>query len=150
MPVKARGALVVVTFLMACCWTVPSYADPVSFSVVLSGAEEVPPVQTAATGIAELTYDPATRAVKWTISCTGLTGTATMAHFHGPASRGEKGGVLIWLSKQGSAVESPVSGQAILTREQAEQFTAGRWYVNVHTQTNPGGEIRGQVVLPAT
>ena len=51
----------------------------------------------------------------------------------------------MWLSKQGNTAESPVTGQAILTPEQAEQFTAGRWYVNVHTQAHPDGEIRGQV-----
>jgi len=149
MLIRARYGLMIVTFLMACGWTGASYADPVSFSVALSGAEEVPPVQTAGSGIAELTYDPATRTVKWTITCSGLSGTATMVHFHGPASRGEKGGVLVWLSKQGNTAESPVTGQAILTPEQAEQFTAGRWYVNVHTQANPGGEIRGQAILPA-
>src|SRR5947209_6553089 len=137
MLIAGRYGLMIVTFLTACGWTGMSYADPVSFSVALSGGEEVPPVQTAASGIAELTYDPVTRTVKWTITCSGLSGTATMAHFHGPASRGEKGGVLLWLSKQGSAAESPVTGQVILTPEQAEQFTAGRWYVNVHTQANP-------------
>ncbi len=150
MLITARhGLMMMMAFLMACGWTGTSYADPVSFSVALSGAEEVPPVQTAGSGVAELTYDPATRTVKWTIAYSGLSGTATMAHFHGPASRGEKGAVLVWLSKQGNTAESPIAGQAILTPEQAEQFTAGRWYVNVHTPANPGGEIRGQVMLPA-
>jgi len=149
MLVTARYGLMIVTFLISCGWMGASHADPVSFRVALSGAEEVPPVQTAASGIAELTYDSVSRTVKWTVTCSGLSGTATMAHFHGPASRGEKGGVLIWLSKQGSTAESPITGQAVLTPEQAEQFSAGRWYVNVHTPANPGGEIRGQVILPA-
>ena len=42
--------------------------------------------------------------------------------------------------------ESPIEGEAILTPNQAQEFTAGRWYVNVHTAKNPDGEIRGQVV----
>ena len=47
-----------------------------------------------------------------------------------------------------SAATSPISGQATLTPEQAQQFAAGDWYVNVHTQAHPAGEIRGQVVPP--
>lgn len=148
MLIAARHVFVIMAFL-ACGWTGTSYADPVSFSVPLSGAEEVPPIQTAGSGIAELTYDPATLTVKWTVTYSGLSGTTTMVHVHGPALRGEKAGVMLWLSKQGNTVESPVSGQAVLTPEQAEQFSAGRFYVNVHTQTNPGGELRGQVILPA-
>ena len=149
MRITARRGLMIFALLTACGWTRVSCADPVSFSVALSGAEEIPPVQTAGSGVADLTYDPATRTVTWAVTCSGLSGTATMVHFHGPASRGEKGGVQLWLSKQGSVVEGRVAGQATLTPEQADQFTAGRWYVNVHTQANPGGEIRGQVVPPA-
>jgi hypothetical protein len=149
MRITARRGLMILPFLTACGWAGASWADPVSFSVALSGAEEIPPVQTAGSGVADLTYDPATRTVTWTVTCNGLSGTATMVHFHGPASRGEKGAVQLWLSKQGSVVEGRVAGQATLTPEQADQFTAGRWYVNVHTQTNPGGEVRGQVVPPA-
>jgi hypothetical protein len=54
----------------------------------------------------------------------------------------------IWLSKQGNAATSPITGQATLPPEQAQQFAAGEWYVNVHTQAHPAGEIRGQVVPP--
>jgi hypothetical protein len=71
-----------------------------------------------------------------------------MAHFHGPAEPGKNAGVLIWLTKQGSPVESPIKGEATLTPEQAQQLMAGEWYVNVHTQAHAAGEIRGQVVLP--
>ena len=143
-----RRSLAIAAFSMACAWMSASFADPVTIKVTLGGGEEVPPVQTAGSGLAEFIYDRETRTLKWTINCSGLSGPATMAHLHGPASRGEKGGVAIWLSKQGSTVESPVNGQVILTPEQAEQFVAGRWYVNIHTQANPGGEIRGQAIFP--
>jgi hypothetical protein len=108
----------------------------------------VPPVQTAGTGTADLTYDPATRVVTWNITYSGLSGSASMAHFHGPAAEGKNGPVVIWLTKQGSPVESPTKGEATLTPEQAQQFTAGEWYINVHTQAHPAGEIRGQVMPP--
>jgi hypothetical protein len=59
-------------------------SPPMSFKVTLSGAQQVPPVQTGATGTADLTNDPATRVIAWTVSYNGLSGPATMAHFHGP------------------------------------------------------------------
>jgi CHRD domain len=138
----------IAAFLATVGWTVASQADPVSVRVPLSGMEEVPPVQTAGSGVAEFVYDPETRTVKWVVTYNGLSGPATMAHFHGPATQGTKGPVVVWLSKQGSPADSPLTGQTILTPEQAVQFAAGQLYVNVHTQANPGGEIRGQAILP--
>jgi hypothetical protein len=78
----------------------------------------------------------------------GGVGPATMAHFHGPATEGKNGPPVIWLKEKGAAVESPIRGDATLTPEQAQQFAAGEWYINVHTQANQGGEIRGQVMPP--
>jgi hypothetical protein len=49
---------------------------------------------------------------------------------------------------KGSPVQAPVKGDATLTPEQAQQFSAGEWYINVHTQDHQAGEIRGQVVPP--
>ena len=55
---------------------------------------------------------------------------------------------MIWLSKQGSPPANPMTGTATLTPDQAKQFSAGEWYVNVHSQSHPAGEIRGQVIPP--
>jgi hypothetical protein len=139
-------------FGLACAagiaWAGLAEAAPLSFTVQLTGAQQVPPVQTAGTGSAAITFDPSTRAITWTVTYSGLSGPATMAHFHGPAEAGKNGPVVVWLSKQGSPAPSPFNGEATLTPEQAQQFMAGEWYVNVHTQAHPGGEIRGQVVPP--
>ncbi len=129
-------------------WAAPSQAAPQSFKVTLTGAQQVPPVQTSATATADLSYDPATRVVTWSVTYSGLSGPATMAHFHGPAAAGKNGPPVIWLTEKGKPVESPIKGEATLTPEQAQQFSAGEWYINVHTQVNPGGEVRGQVVPP--
>jgi hypothetical protein len=126
----------------------PAMAAPMSFKVNLNGAQQVPPVQTGATGTADLTYDPATRMLTWNVSYGGLSGPATMAHVHGPAAQGKNGPPIIWLSEKGAAVGNPIKGEATLTPEQAQQMMAGDWYINVHTQANPGGEIRGQVMPP--
>ncbi|MGA8692056.1 MAG: CHRD domain-containing protein, partial [Methyloceanibacter sp.] len=110
--------------------------------------QQVPPIQIPGTGTADLTYDPSTRVLTWTITYGGLSGPVTMAHVHGPAAEGKNGPVVIWISKQGSSAASPISGQATLTPEQAQQFAAGEWYINVHTKAHPAGEIRGQVIPP--
>jgi hypothetical protein len=123
-------------------------AAPLSFTVALTGAEQVPPVTTSGTGRADLTYDPSSRLLTWSVTCNGLSGPATMAHFHGPAPAGKNAGVVIWISPKGAMVPNPIQGQATLTPEQATQFAAGDWYINIHTKDNPEGEIRGQVTPP--
>ena len=145
-----RQAIIFATFVTVVGWAGLAPADPVSFKVLLSSAQSVPPVDSAGNGSADITYDPATRVVGWTITYSGLSGPATMAHFHGPAAPGKNAPVVVWLTKQGSPVESPITGQVTLTPEQAQQFAAGEWYINVHTQAHPGGEIRGYVMPPKT
>ncbi|HVC55403.1 MAG TPA: CHRD domain-containing protein [Stellaceae bacterium] len=132
--------------LIAVGWAGLAQAE--SFKVPLSGTQCVPQVQTGGTGSAALTYDPATRAVSWSITFSGLSSAATMSHFHGPAAPGKNGPVVIWLSKQGIPPASPITGNTTLTPEQAQQFTAGEWYVNLHSKSHPACELRGQVVPP--
>jgi hypothetical protein len=118
-----------------------AYAEEMKFSANLTGAEEVPPVETGATGTADATYDSATMAFTYSVTFDGLSGPATAAHFHGPAAPGENAGPVVPIED----LESPSEGTATLTQEQADQLTGGQWYVNVHTEANPDGEIRGQV-----
>jgi hypothetical protein len=148
MSIIRKGVILAACLTAISAWTVTSKAASQSFKVTLTGAQQVPPVDTAATGTAELTYDPATRVLTWNVSYSGLSGPATMGHFHGPAAQGKNGPPVIWLSPRGSAVEVPIKGEATLTPEQAQQFSAGEWYINVHTQAHQAGEIRGQVIPP--
>ena len=143
-----KGAILAACLTALGTWTVAAEAASQSIKVALSGTQQVPPVQTTATGTADLTYDPATRVLTWNLNYSGLSGPATMVHFHGPADAGKNGPPVIWLAEKGATVTSPIKGQATLTPEQAQQLTAGEWYVNVHTQANPNGEIRGQVMPP--
>lgn len=118
----------------------PAFAE--KFKATLDGKSEVPPNASAATGTADIDYDPATKKLSWKLSYSGLTGNATAAHFHGPAEAGKNAGVAVAIPNAG---KSPVEGSATLTDAQAADLEAGKYYVNVHTQANPGGEIRGQV-----
>src|ERR1700677_626370 len=145
---KRPSALISCVLLLGFMHAGAVLADPTSFKVPLTGAQGVPPVDTTATGTAALTYDPATRVVTWNIAYSGLSSAATMAHFHGPATEGKNAPPVIWLSTQGSPPANPIVGTATLTPDQAKQFSAGEWYVNVHSQSHPAGEIRGQVIPP--
>lgn len=135
-------------FLAPPVFVAPAMAASKSMTVPLSGAAEVPPVQTSGKGSAKLSYDPDSRNLSWTIEFSDLSGPATMAHFHGPALPGKNGPIAVWVGEKGVPPVSPVKGSAVLTPEQAKDFTDGGWYLNVHTGNNPSGEIRG--LIPAT
>jgi hypothetical protein len=145
---KFQRALVPFALLLGFADAGIAQADSASYRVPLTGAQCVPAVDTSGSGTADLTYDPATRVVTWTISYSGLSSPSTMAHFHGPAKAGQNAPPVIWLSKQGNPPANPMTGSATLTPEQAQQFSAGEWYVNLHSQSHPAGEIRGQVIPP--
>ena len=112
-----------------------------TFGAALTGAAEVPPNSSAASGTLEATLAKDTNILKWKIVYSGLSGPATMAHFHGPAMAGSNAGVVVPFA----SAASPIEGQATLTPAQVADLMAGKWYANVHTAANPGGEIRGQV-----
>ena len=117
-------------------------AETLTYKIVLSPTNEVPPVPTRATGSADVTYDTATRMVTWNVTHSGLSAAATAAHFHGPATPRENAPVIVVFTGN---LSSPFKGSATLTADQAAQFLAGNWYINIHTPAYPGGELRGQV-----
>jgi hypothetical protein len=121
-------------------FTGPAFAE--KMTATLNSKSEVPPTTSAGTGTADIDYDAATKKLSWKLTYSGLTGPATAAHFHGPAGPADKAGVAVAIPNAGT---SPVEGSAVLTDAQAADLTAGKYYVNIHTAANPGGEIRGQV-----
>ena len=108
--------------------------------VKLSGSQEVPPVQSAAAGGGTLMVND-DKTVSGSVTTTGVKGT--MAHIH-EAPAGKNGGVAIPLEKKGDN-EWAVPAGAKLTDDQYKAFKAGNLYVNVHSEANKGGEIRGQL-----
>ncbi len=113
-----------------------------TYRATLSGAQEVPPVSSPATGNAEVVVNLSTMAMTYRVTYAGLTGPATAGHIHGPAPAGQNAGVKIPFR---SVAQSPVTGSATLTAEQYADLKAGRYYVNIHTAAHAGGEIRGQL-----
>jgi hypothetical protein len=118
----------------------PAFAD--KMKATLDGKAEVPPNTSAAKGTADIDYDAATKKLSWKLNYSGLSGPATAAHFHGPAAAGANAGVKVPIPNTASGSE----GSATLNDEQAADLVGGKYYVNVHTAANPGGEIRGQVM----
>lgn len=139
-------------------------AATLHFKADLKPTNEVPPVQGHATGIVTAAYDEGTHTLSWKGNYSGLTGPATAAHFHGPAGPGANAGVMLWISKNFGqcdrggcksvpnastpALSSPFEGSSRLTDRDAAALRDGRFYVNIHTDAHPAGELRGQV-LPA-
>jgi hypothetical protein len=128
------GAAAIV--LTACA----SMSGSKTVEVTLSGAEEVPPVATAARGSGKFVVGE-DKSVSGGITVTGLSPVA--AHIH-TGARGQNGPVAVPLQKTGDAGWSVAPG-AKLTDAQYDAFKAGNTYVNVHTPANKGGEIRGQL-----
>jgi hypothetical protein len=120
----------------------PALAETIAFKAELKASEEVPANDSKGTGTVTATYDTASKKLTWKGNYSGLTGPATMAHFHGPAEPGKNASVAVPITPS----TSPFENSANLTDVQATDLMAGRWYVNVHTAAHPGGEIRGQVV----
>lgn len=116
------------------------------FTAQLSGANEVPPRATPATGTATLGYSLATRMFEIGFSFANLTTAPVGAHIHTGVA-GVNGPIIINLT---SALPGGTSGTSAtvtgtLTAAQESALFAGGLYVNVHTPTFPGGEIRGQL-----
>jgi hypothetical protein len=107
--------------------------------VKLAGANEVPPVETAAAGAGSITIG-ADGAVSGSVKTTGVDGI--MAHIHVGAP-GKNGPPIIPLTKDGDTYSVPAGAK--LTDEQMKSWKAGELYVNVHSAAHKGGEIRAQL-----
>lgn len=128
----ALAASLVFTGIAACAAT--------SEDLKLTGAQEVPPVNTSATGSGSIMVtDDGT--VSGSVKTTGISGTA--AHIH-TGEKGVNGPPIITLAKTAEGVWSVPPG-AKLTAEQVKVYKAGGLYVNVHTDAHKGGEVRTQL-----
>jgi hypothetical protein len=113
---------------------------PSGSNVVLNGGQEVPPVNTSATGAGTIAV-LMDRSVSGSVTTAGVAGTA--AHIH-LAAAGRNGPVIVPLNKTGDNVWSVPPGIR-LNDALYEAFKLGNLYVNVHSANNPAGEIRGQI-----
>ncbi len=135
----------------------------VNFSATMTGAAEVPAVTTTATGTFTATLDTSTNVFTYNVTYSGLSSNVTLGHIHGPASTSVSAGALLNFANLpgGTFVTGATSGTATgtVTLNSATTITAtvngdslrklllsGQTYANIHTATNGGGEIRGQII----
>jgi Cu/Zn superoxide dismutase len=114
-----------------------------SFGGWLTGDQEVPAVMTSAMGLATFNLTPGTNQLEVNVLFDSLSSTVTGAHLH-MAEAGSNGGVVVNLGplRSGNMIRGTVDASAII-----DDLFAGDIYINVHTEDNPGGEIRGQLDL---
>ena len=105
----------------------------------LSGANEVPPVTTSASGEGKISVGD-DGSVSGSVMTTGIQGTA--AHIHMGAA-GKNGPVVVPFTKDGDVYKAPTGAK--LDADQMKAFKAGDLYFNVHSAANPGGELRAQL-----
>jgi hypothetical protein len=134
----------VVTVCALTLVSVAAHAATINLKADLKASAEVPPKDSAGTGSLTATLNTDTNELTYHIEFSGLTGPVAAAHFHGPAAEGVN--AKPQLPIKGTPVTSPIDGKATLTAEQAKDLVDGKWYFNLHTAANPGGEIRGQVL----
>ena len=121
-------------------------ADMYNISATMNGANERPnPVTTAGTGTTTGTYNATTNSLQYTVTWSGLSGTASVGHFHGPAAATATASPIIYFNLVNNGAAGTANGTITLTDAQETDFLAGMWYANIHTAANGGGEIRGQV-----
>ena len=135
------------------------------FSATLSGAQEVPPINTAGTGDFQMTIQPGM--ITFSLTFSGLSSPLAVAHLHFAPSK-VAGGVMIFLCGGGGQPACPAAAEGIITGtitganvtgpttqgiapgdldSALEAVRKGLSYVNMHTANFGSGEIRGQVKL---
>jgi len=138
--------------------------DKSRFKTALSGYEETPSVSSAGSGEFTATVDDANQTIHYTLRFDNLNSGVLFAHVHF-GQRGVAGGVAAFLCGGGSKPAACVpgttitgtitpadvigpTGQGIAPGEWSElvaAIRAGVAYANVHSMTQPAGEIRGQI-----
>lgn len=121
--------------------------DIYTISTTMNSQNEVPVNASTGTGTTSGTYNATTNTLNYTITWSGLTGQATVGHFHGPAVAGANASPIIHFNLLHGTPNTggSANGTVQLTDAQETDLLAGKWYTNIHTATNSGGEIRGQV-----
>ena len=127
---------------LAAALALSACAPPLTFQGPMSAGYEVPPAPSRGVGTVVATVYPSTGAMTYTVEYKDLTGPATAAHFHAPAGPGANAGVAV----PATVTPSPIKGGVTLTDAQLADLQAGKYYFNIHTAANPGGEIRGQLL----
>lgn len=120
-------------------------AEVLDFEANLDGDQVVPPVETPATGHAEITIDTDTNTITLSISYADLSGEITDVHVHGFAPEGQNAPILEHIHEE-DLVNFPIEHEFTYSEIQEPFFLTGQSYLVIHTDVFLDGEIRGQIV----
>lgn len=150
--------LVVVITMAIFNHTVVAQTEDQKLTTELSGVNEVPPTNSSATGLAEFDI-MGTDSIRYHVNASNIQ-DVTAGHLHG-GLEGENGPIIVQLfsydtpmnqvSESGIITEgnSSFQGATTTSEQQLKDFMdsmrTGQIYVNIHTEQNPDGEIRGQI-----
>src|SRR5687767_5132949 len=158
MSIRIKGAICAITTALAIVGITSGLTNSVvaqeqNFVATLSGQEEVPPTNSQATGMAEFTVTGEN--AEYSVNASNIQGV-TAGHIHS-GGQGENGPIVVTLFKNDSPTND-VSETGSITADKLEGPMAGKQltdlvtamnngttYVNIHTEQNPNGEIRGQI-----
>jgi CHRD domain/IPT/TIG domain len=121
-----------------------SFRVDILFTATLSGANEVPANNSTATGTATLVLNNDTKIFTLVVTYTGLSANPTNGHIHKAAAGVNGSPVFAFASPWTSPIN--YTSRAITAAEEAD-LHAALYYVNIHSSTYPGGEIRGQLIM---
>ncbi len=142
------GLLVVCSLGGECYTDIYGGSTAARFTTTLSGSAEVPPVVSDGTGTGTFELSADESSLSYNITARGLSGPVTGAHFHfsatGPAG---SGGVLFEITDSVEEINGEITleGTWPVTAEDVVNLRIDYIYVNLHTEANPGGEIRGNI-----
>lgn len=157
-----KRAVRLLVFVLGFSLLVPiASAQKTNFEATLSGGNEVPAVQSSASGRATFQLSQSGTSLLYTITVNGIE-NPLMAHIHlasvgkdgppvvplyptkdHPAKMGEFSGELASGTITSAQLVGPLKGKTVA--DLLENIRNGDTYVNVHSKVHPGGELRGQV-----
>ena len=160
MSIRIKGAIFAIAAAVAILGITSGLTNSVTaqeqkFVATLSGQEEVPPTNSQATGMAEFTITG--KNAEYSVNASDIQGV-TAGHIHS-GGQGENGPIVVTLFKNDSPtnevsetgsitadkLEGPMAGKQLTDLVTA--MSNGETYVNIHTEQNPNGEIRGQITI---
>lgn len=120
---------------------------PIVFKARLNGQQEVPPVQTAGTGVGQVVLNGTQTQIQVFLGAFHLSSNQTGSSISGPALPGATGPVIFDLGVMPNTNAGTTAMRTFpVTAAQVADLRAGKWYFNVRTVNNPTGEIRGQIL----
>jgi CHRD domain len=118
-------------------------------TITMTGAQETPPVMTSATGTVDANYNKLSKTLSYTVTFSGLSDSAIAAHIHGIGEVGILAPVMQTFNNFPRRKAGTYSGTLFIDgiKFTESDLLAQRYYVNIHSKTFTGGEIRGQLIL---